>query len=106
MKAWTVSNVYVILPQHVSLKETQAYSNYLTNLQLYNYYSSVEGVIIGFEQPMYEVGEGDGSVNFRIRVIMGMLRRDVVVSVATQDDTAMGKSTVCDFAYIITSFLI
>ena len=51
-------------------------------------------MIIGFEQPMYEVGEGDGSVNVRIVVMMGMLRRDVVVSVATQDDTAVGKSTV------------
>jgi hypothetical protein len=49
-------------------------------------------VVIGFEQPIYEVGEGDGSVNVRIAVMMGMLRRDVVVAVATQDDTAVGKS--------------
>ena len=48
-------------------------------------------MVIGFEQPIYEVEENDGSVNVRILVLMGDLRRDVVVSVSTQDDTAVGK---------------
>ena len=70
------------------------HTNYVDYTYIALFISSLEGVIIGFEQPMYEVGEGDGSVNVRIVVMMGMLRRDVVVSVATQDDTAVGKSTV------------
>ena len=55
-------------------------------------------MVIGFEQPIYEVEENDGSVNVRILVLMGDLRRDVVVSVSTQDDTAVGKSYILSTA--------
>ena len=50
------------------------------------------GVVIGFEQPSYETTETDTTSVIEVAVIVqrGILRRDVVVSVFTQDGTAIG----------------
>ena len=51
-------------------------------------------VIIGFINPPYSVIENEGQVVIRVGVIEGSLRREVVVSFSTSDNTAIGKRTI------------
>jgi len=48
-------------------------------------------VIIGFENETYTASEGQGSVTVCARVMSGGLGRDVEVTLATQDESAVGK---------------
>ena len=50
------------------------------------------GVVIGFTQTLYDVTEGVDSVApLVVSVLMGSLRRSVVVTVSVQDETAIGE---------------
>ena len=48
------------------------------------------GVVIGFSQTLYQATEGtDTSVQLSVNVLMGDLRRDVIVNFATEDGSAL-----------------
>ena len=48
-------------------------------------------VQIGFEETLYTVSEGDGTVQVDVAVLPGGLSNDVVVTLVTQDADAEGK---------------
>lgn len=52
---------------------------------------TVAGVVIGFDQTLYQVNEDAGQAVVNVVVRMGTLRRPVVVNVFTADDTALGE---------------
>ena len=55
-----------------------------------NHYSSA--VTIGFNPTTYSVSEDVGSVRVAVSVLSGILGRDVIVSLQTMNNTAIGKS--------------
>ena len=48
-------------------------------------------VQIGFEETLYTVREGDGTVEVNVAVLSGGLSSNVVVTLVTQDAEAAGK---------------
>ncbi len=55
---------------------------------------SPAGVMIGFEQDMYQIEHGESDVFLIIRVIkVGQLRRNITVRFYTEQDTAVGQFT-------------
>ena len=48
-------------------------------------------VVIGFNQTLYEVGEDVGQAVVYVVMCNGILRRQVVVEVATADNSALGE---------------
>ncbi len=59
-------------------------------------------VVVGFDQPSYQIEHGVGPVTLTIRInIIGQLRRDIQVRFFTQEDTAIGQFK----TYLITSCL-
>ena len=55
-----------------------------------NHYSSA--VAIGFNPTTYSVSEDVGSVAVAVSLLSGILSRDVIVSLQTMNNTAIGKS--------------
>ena len=53
-------------------------------------FAAVSGVVINFELPQYTVRETDGEIEVCARIVDGMLGRDVVVTLSTEDSTALG----------------
>ena len=49
------------------------------------------GVVVGFGSPTYTTSESFRSVSVDVLVVNGILRRPVLVSVTTQDGTALGR---------------
>ena len=48
-------------------------------------------MVIGFTQTVYQATEDvDDNVQLFVNVLMGDLRRDVIVNFATEDDSALG----------------
>ena len=47
------------------------------------------GVLIGFTESKLEVEEGDNSTVVCVEVCQGVLKRDVVIYIDTEDDTAI-----------------
>ena len=54
---------------------------------------SLIAVTVGFDPTTYRVNESDGSVAIIIRVLKGMLAKQVNVSFSTENDAAQGKTT-------------
>ena len=52
-------------------------------------------VQIGFEPDSYTVSEEVGSVTLTVRLVSGLLERDVEVRFMTADDGALGEDYVC-----------
>ncbi len=51
-------------------------------------------MVIGFTQTVYQATEDvDSSVQLLVNVLMGDLRRDVIVNFATEDGSALGKKS-------------
>ena len=55
-----------------------------------NHYSSA--VTIGFNPTTYSVSEDVGSVTVAVSLLSGILSRDVIVSLHTMNNTAIGES--------------
>ena len=55
-----------------------------------NHHSSA--VTIGFNPTTYSVSEDVGSVTVAVSLLSGILARDVIVSLHTMNNTAIGKS--------------
>ena len=51
----------------------------------------IPGVVIGFNQPIYDVYEDAGQAVVIVELRNGILRRPVTVNIDTADDTALGK---------------
>lgn len=56
-------------------------------------YFSLIAVTVGFDPTTYRVNESDGSVAIIIRVLKGMLAKQVNLSFSTENDAAQGKTT-------------
>ena len=70
-----------------------------------SYYAG-EDVVIGFEQPSYTVGEGDGTVTVCTRVLSGTIgNRTFTVDYETVNDVAMGKISQNYFTWQEVTFL-
>ena len=65
---------------------------------LYNYYFLAEGELV-FDQPFYQVGEGDGPLTFCINAT-GPLSVDTTVSVFTQTTSPPSASRKCHVVYM------
>ncbi len=51
-------------------------------------------MVIGFTQTVYQATEDvDDNVQLFVNVLMGELRRDVIVNFATEDGSALGKKS-------------
>ena len=53
----------------------------------------IADVVIGFNQTLYEVSENEVLALISVSLLNGTLRREVVVEVSTQEDTALGMHT-------------
>ena len=59
-------------------------------MSLVNLFLSVRlGVIVGFSQLLYTVGEGDGNISVHVHK-SGQNRASVTVQLSTRDDSAIG----------------
>ena len=71
-------------------------------------YTTYTGVTVGFDPDVYEVAEDAGSVTLIIRIIDGVLERDVTVFFETSPGTATSagtytcKSTITVSEYFLT----
>ena len=66
----------------------------IINATIYHYCSFLinhTGVIIGFDQTIYDVNEDVGQAFVVVEVRNGILRRPVEVTINTADDSALGE---------------
>ena len=70
------------------------------------YYFALTEAVIGFEETFYSFSEDDGSAIVHVTLLSGALTNDVVVTVVTEDDEAVGKPLThshCIFPHIYMS---
>ena len=89
-------NESIILWDTYRIEITYAKEKTCNHLALcYNHYCNFlmthTGVIIGFDQAIYDVDEDAGQAFVVVEVLNGILRRPVEVTVNTADDSALGE---------------